>query len=107
MLEIINNELWEATPLKISPRVEVDVYIEGYRPHKDVWLHHTETFPNVYDAVTYVNKLQMATTEERNELLGFNNPYLMPDGWYDFHYEHCTITEIQADGTVHEWKRVK
>ena len=98
------SETWERIPvLREKPGFYVEVYIEGYRPSKDTWLHQTESFDALEEAQAYYDKLVTATHKEREEMLDFNS--YKGTGWYGFSFERAEVYEETAGGSRYHWVR--
>ena len=96
---------WERSePVALrQPGFEVEVYVEGYRLNKDVWLHSKEQFDTLEQALEYYHKIANARFDEYDELLDFKQYDSM--GWHSISYEYMRVLEFAANGQVFEWER--
>ena len=68
----------------------VEVYVEGYRPHKDMWLHETHQFDTLEQAIVFMRGLHGKRYE------------VYTPGWYGVTFEHAKIYEYTSEG-VFRW----
>ncbi len=95
---------WERKPIQDHKLgFEVEVYVEGYRPNKDVWLHDKYDFDTLQAALDWLDTLQMSHPEKQAEMLNFEG-YYKGTGWYMMSVEYFTLYEYTAEGT-YQWQR--
>ncbi len=82
-----------------TSRFEVEVYVEGYRMTKDVWLFETYTFQTLADALAFYHKIN-----DRNwEQLDFESAE-KNTGWYGLTVEYMKVFEYTPEGKF-KWER--
>lgn len=97
---------WERTPVPVELpqiRFELEIYIEGYRLSKDVWLYDTKKFNTLEEVLDYDFKLKMNLFDL--EMVPEIEAEYSGRGWYGFYLEYTEVYEYAADGTKYHWKR--
>lgn len=98
-------EQWGRTPLEPQKTgFEVEVYVEGYRPNKEVWKHETFTFDTLADALAFAHEVGMKSWDEFQKWI---EPNYQDSGWYSISFEYTRVLERTADGTTYVWERIR
>lgn len=82
------------------PGFEVQVYVEGYRPDKDVWLYETYRYDTLLEAIDFVRRVSFATWESRQTILGFEAA-TKETGWYGLSFEYVEVYEYTCAGETY------
>ena len=97
---------WNRTPVdRTKPGFYVEVYVEGYRPNKEIWKHCTERFDTLEQALDYRHKISNARwDDEQPILLNFEGHY-GGTGIYSVSFEYTIIYEYTTNGEKFKWER--
>lgn len=97
------NEIWKRSPLgEVNVGFVVRIYVEGYRPQKDVWLHEKYRFNTLAEAITFYHEVNMKSYDEFNAWI---KPYYNDSGWYSISREYLEIVEHTESGGKYIWER--
>ncbi len=77
---------------------EVEIYVEGYRPSKDTWLHASYPFDTIHEAEAFYEKVISANWKEKEELLGLEDP---GDGTYGRTVDDVKVMEYASNGDIY------
>jgi len=93
---------WTRTPITVKTGFVVEVYVEGYRMTKDVWLYEVYDFDTLDAALTFYHKLNQASWHEQEKILDFAG-YTKYNGWYGLSVEEMRVYEYTPQGKF-QWQ---